>query len=197
MEVPSHVSKWPRRLRRLHRRTVYRHPWLTVYVDQVQFPAGRILDEHHIVEFGKKAVGALVTNRRGDLLMVKAYRYATQSVGWEIPAGGIEESESALKAAQREVLEESGYSTQRPRLVYTFYPYNGFSPFIFQLVHCRVNARIGAFDRDEIESVGWFSRKNIWRMIRQKTLKDGLTLTALLFYLGIEAHPSGRNESKD
>lgn len=47
-----------------------------------------------------------------NIIMVKQYRYAQKQELLEIPAGGLEEGESPLDGAKRELLEETGYGTQ-------------------------------------------------------------------------------------
>jgi len=50
------------------------------------------------------AVGGLVTNAKGQVLMIKSPRYGD----WEFPGGQVEEGETLMHALEREVLEETG-----------------------------------------------------------------------------------------
>ena len=95
--------------KRLSRTVIYENPWVNLYVDKVRFPDGRIIEQHHLLDFEKEAVAALVENSEGQVLLVHVYRYTTDTIEWEIPAGSVEEGESILEAARREVWEESGY----------------------------------------------------------------------------------------
>ena len=173
--------------RRLARRVIYENPWVNLYVDRVEFPGGRVIEAHHILEFEKEAAAVLVENAAGDLLLVEAYRYTTDSVGWELPAGSSEPGEDVLALAQREVLEETGYQTSGHRLIYTFHPLNGISNKVFHLVHCRATTHIDEFDRNEVRSVRWFSKAEIAAMVRTRQLRDGYSLVGLfLYWLGVE-----------
>src|SRR5258708_1963354 len=100
---------------RLARRTIYKNPWVSLYVDRVRFPGGRIVPEHHVIESSKTAVGVVVQDRRSQILLARTYRYTTGEIQWEIPAGTMEPRESWQQAARREVLEETGYTFENLR----------------------------------------------------------------------------------
>jgi len=165
---------------RISRNVIYENPWVNLYVDKVVFPGGRVIDQHHVLEFEKEAVAVLVENKYGQIVFVQAYRYPTDSIEWEIPSGSVERGEKVLEAARREVFEETGYDSAGHELIYTFNPMNGIANQVFHLVRCRCGDKAGEFDRNEIKSVLWVSREEIQDMIREKQIRDGYSLTALL-----------------
>jgi ADP-ribose pyrophosphatase len=168
---------------RLARTVIYENPWVNLYVDKVRFPDGRIIEEHHLLDFEKEAVAALVENAEGEILMVHVYRYTTDTIEWEIPAGTLEEGESILEAARREVLEESGYETTSHELIYTYYPINGISNKVFHIARCQATRSTGTFDKNEVRAFRWVSRQEIQTMIKNRSVRDGFSLPALLLYL--------------
>jgi ADP-ribose pyrophosphatase len=168
---------------RLARTAIYENPWLNLYVDKVRFPQGRIIEKHHVLDFEREAVGVLVEDVEGQILLVHAYRYVTDSIEWEIPAGGIEQGETVLLAAGREVWEESGYETIDHNLIYTFYPMNGIANKVFHIVHAQATRKTGDFDRNEIEEFKWVSGPEIRDMINNNHVRDGFSLVGLMLYL--------------
>ncbi|MBI2486720.1 MAG: NUDIX hydrolase [Deltaproteobacteria bacterium] len=46
-----------------------------------------------------------------QIVLIKQYRHGTQSVTLEIPGGMVDPGESPLEAAKRELLEETGYTS--------------------------------------------------------------------------------------
>lgn len=169
---------------RLARQTLYTSPWVNLHVDRVEFPGDRIIERHHFLEFPSKSVGVLVENDASQLLLVEAYRYVTGTVEWEIPAGHIDDGETVLAAAEREVNEEGGYATAGHRLIYSFYPIPGIGDALHHVVYCQAVGQGADFDRSEVRAVRWFSRSELQTLLDAKTLHDGYTVTALLLWLG-------------
>src|SRR5215813_4823443 len=53
----------------------------------------------------------------GQVVLIEQYRHGTGEVTLEIPGGLVDEGESSLVAAKRELLEETGYITNDVRLL--------------------------------------------------------------------------------
>jgi ADP-ribose pyrophosphatase len=167
---------------RLDRTVVYESRWVSLYRDRVALPNGHILEQYHILDFGRGAVAVLVENDLGQLLMERVARYPTGMTTWELPAGHIEGAESVLAAAEREVREETGYETYGHVQVYQFHPMNGISNMRVHVVHCRAGVRSGPVDDNEVAAVRWFSRPEIASMIGRQEIVDAFALIGLLLH---------------
>jgi len=168
---------------RLSRTVIYQSPWVNLYADRVRYPGGTIIERHHLLEFDRRAVMALVENEVGDILFVRVPRYATGRADWELPAGGAEPGEEPVVAARREVLEETGYASDRYEKIHEYYPMNGISSATAYIFRCRAVERVAGFDSDEIADVRWFTPKEITAMIDRGEITDGYSLVALLLHL--------------
>lgn len=65
-------------------------------------------------------------DERNRLLLIRQYRIPAKSFIWEFPAGRLDEGETPLKAARRELKEETGYSAETWKKLCEFYPSPGF-----------------------------------------------------------------------
>lgn len=88
---------------------LFKRPWLTARRDTCQLPDGRINDEYYVLEY-PTWVHVLALTKDGDMVIIRQYRHGLGRTCFEIVAGCVEEGEDPLVAAQRELLEETGYS---------------------------------------------------------------------------------------
>lgn len=175
------MSDEPMIPRRLGRQTFYTSPWFSLHLDRVEFPGGHTVEKYQMLETTREVVGCVVTNDRGEFLLVRVPRYPTQRLEWEIPGGGIDAGETPVQAGLREALEESGHECADAREIYAFHPVNGYSNEVFHIVTARVRGGcVAGFDRREVTEWRWFSRGELDGMIRRGELQDGLTLAGLL-----------------
>lgn len=172
----------PKKPRRLARRVAYDNPWMKLFVDRVEQPGGRIVPEFHVLKYPRDSTAAIVTGDRDRILMVRVYRYPTDTIEWEIPVGMMEPGETAIEAARREALEEGGVETSGHRLIHAFHPVIGVSDIVFHVVACRLARQTRLIDTNEIQRRQWMSPARIRSMIRRRVIRDGYTLTALLFH---------------
>ena len=168
---------------RLSRETLFESEYLKLHIDRVRQPNGYIIEKFHFVEYPRPAVGVVVENALGQVVLCRVPRYTSMTNDWSVPAGGVEMGEDVLESAQREVWEETGFESIGHRLVYTYYPQQGSSNKLFQVVFCRAGERTGSFDPNEISEVGWFSKEEVEGLIARGEMQDGLGLTSLLLWL--------------
>ena len=171
--------------KRLSRKVIHESPWVSLFLDKIQYSNGHILDDMHLVHFDHEAVGIVVQNEKGDVLLIKSPRYHTQSVEWEIPAGQIDDGEDPVDAAKRETLEETGYSIDDVKLIYRFNPSNGISDQTFHICKCKTTIFCKESEPDplEVSELKWVSKEEIRRMIQNNEINCGFSLVGLMLVL--------------
>jgi len=94
-------------------------PWLRLYSQTVALPDGRLVDRYYRIAMRDFAI-AYVTTTAGDVLVLRLYRHGRGQVGLALPGGLIDDGEEPLAAAQRELLEETGYRAKNWRSLGSF-----------------------------------------------------------------------------
>jgi 8-oxo-dGTP pyrophosphatase MutT (NUDIX family) len=97
---------------RLTRRIAYQNPWIVVYHDQVLRPDGQP-GIYGVVHYENRTIAIVPLDERDRVLLVGQYRYTLDLYSWELPQGGGRGDEDPSAAAQRELMEETGYSAGR------------------------------------------------------------------------------------
>lgn len=105
----------------LHSNYLLKTPWLTVRKDHIRQPSGVELDDFYVIE-SNDWVNVLAITEDGQYIVEEQYRHGIQKVCIELCAGNVEEYETPLQAAQRELLEETGYAGGEWSLIGTFSP---------------------------------------------------------------------------
>ena len=88
---------------------LFKRPWLTARKDKVQLPDGRIMDEYYVLEY-PTWINVIAITTEGQMVLVRQYRHGLGRTCYEVGAGCMEEGETPLQAAQRELQEETGYA---------------------------------------------------------------------------------------
>ncbi|PTR16934.1 ADP-ribose pyrophosphatase [Nitrosospira sp. Nsp2] len=106
-------------------RNVYDGELLRVRADLARLPDGKVAVREYITHPGAVVIIPLLDN--GELVMERQHRYPLHRDFYELPAGKIDRGEDPLQCAQRELLEETGYTASKWRYVTTLYPCIGYS----------------------------------------------------------------------
>jgi len=95
----------------LSTRTVLNNPpFLKVAMEHVRLPDGREIEEWPIVD-ARDYVNAVVLNEAGQVMVLEGYKHGLRTSSWQVMGGYLEQGEDPLDAAKRELLEETGYSS--------------------------------------------------------------------------------------
>jgi ADP-ribose pyrophosphatase len=87
-------------------------PYMRLRKDEIELPNGTIVHDYYVRESRGYVVIFAITPR-SEVVLTLQYRYGNDSVGLELPAGSLDGDEEPLACAQRELAEETGYTSSR------------------------------------------------------------------------------------
>ena len=126
---------------RLTSELVYDGAMLKVRRDRVRLPDGGNAGREYVEHPGAVIIIPLLDSN--TILMERQFRYAVGAHLYELPAGKIEPGEAHLLTAQRELVEECGYTAGSWRHLATLHPCVGYS-----------NERIELYLAEQLTHVG-------------------------------------------
>lgn len=91
--------------------------------DDVVTPSGN--EGKYMVLESRGFVGIVAIDKDNNVVMENIWRYPVEKEFFEIPAGTIEDSEDPLSTAKRELLEETGYTSEKWTLLADYWSGNG------------------------------------------------------------------------
>lgn len=169
--------------RKLDRKIIYESDWICLYADKVEMPDGHILDTYHKLHYPHESVCVVITNDREEILLIQSRRYVTSRLEWEVPAGRIEQGETAADAARRECMEETGCTLEDLTYLCCQYPSNGMSDLKLHVFGARVSREASSFDENEVSAKKWVPRSRVREMLRTNDIQCGVSMLALLYAL--------------
>jgi 8-oxo-dGTP diphosphatase len=117
---------------------------------------------------------ALITDEEGRVLLVR-HTYARKN--WELPGGAVEQGESPMDGAVREVQEETGLAVSPTQLTGIYYDTEAdFLHFVFRCAPTGSGA-VPRPDRAEVDECVFWAPDNLPRPISDFTLlriRDGM-----------------------
>ena len=176
----------------LSSRVSYQGPVFQVTTDEVQEPGGVRARRDVIRHSGSIVVLAVVlavddrqkASRKAEplILLERQYRHAAQSMMWELPAGRIDDGETALTAAKRELLEETGYTARQWKRILHFYVSPGFLDETMTIYLARgLKAGKAQPEPDERIAVSFVPLSEAKRMAINGRIRDAKTIAGILW----------------
>lgn len=171
----------------LHREYLYREPWFTARRDHVRLPNGQEIKDYYVLEY-PDWVNTIAITRDGEFVMVRQYRHGIEETRYELCAGVCEPNETPLQAAQRELLEETGYGHGKWLPLMNI---SGNTSTTNNLTHCFLAIdveRISDQHLDDAEdlSVHLLSEQEIWNLLQNDQLRQSLMVAPLWKYFVIK-----------
>jgi ADP-ribose pyrophosphatase len=173
----------PRKARLVSSRTVYRGPVFWVTTDHVEEPNG-VRARRDVIHHSGSVVVLAVDDSGATprVLLERQYRHAANDYLWELPAGRIDPGEQELKAAQRELLEETGYTAAHWHRILKFFASPGFvAETMAVFLATGLRAGLAQPEEDEVIYKRMVPLASAVRMVLRGTIRDAKTISSVLW----------------
>ncbi|HSA08700.1 MAG TPA: NUDIX hydrolase, partial [Candidatus Moranbacteria bacterium] len=156
------MQKW----KTISSKMAFDHKWFKLRQDKVELPNGKILDEYFLWLKGYVALIVPITED-GKFVLVRQYKHGADEIIVEFPAGFVDKNEAPEKAAQRELQEETGYSSDSLQLLSTTFadPTKAIGKIYIYLAKNAVQNKVIKLDETEDIEVLVKSEKEVLEMI--------------------------------
>ncbi len=161
---------------------VYQGHFLQLRKDQVLLPDGRDATREYVVHPGAVMVVPILPD--GRLVLERQYRYPVRQTMIEFPAGKLDVGEGGLACAQRELLEETGYSAKRWAKAGVMHPVIGYATEVIE-VWFADGLTLGERHLDDGEFLDVFaaSQQELEDWMRDGLLTDAKTVVGMMWLL--------------
>ena len=148
--------------------------------DTVRLPDGKEAFREYVIHPGAVMVVAELPD--GRLVLERQFRYPVQSVMVEFPAGKLDPGEDSLVCAQRELLEETGYTARQWARAGVLHPVISYSTEFIDIWFAReLTAGQRQLDAGEFLDVFSASTDELLQWCRDGRITDAKTLTGVLW----------------
>ena len=163
---------------------IYELEWFKFTVDDViigdEQKATRIVVDH------PGAASILAVTQDDKVILVSQFRYPTNEVLYEIPAGKLDSwGGDFYDTALREFAEETPFTAERMELLYGFYTCPGFSNEFIHLYKAHGISQNNEYnlDDDEYVEIHYFTKKEVKNLLETSEIRDAKTIIALQYWL--------------
>jgi ADP-ribose pyrophosphatase len=160
---------------------VYRCGLFRITEDRAIDPSGFEI-RRSVVRHNGSAV-MMAVDDRNRVMLVRQYRLPAGRMMWELPAGKIDDGETSLAAARRELKEETGLRARKWKRLVHFYPSPGFleESMTIWLAKDLKQGDSEPMEDERIET-RWFTKKELRTMITSNRIIDGKTMIGFLHW---------------
>ena len=170
---------------RANHRMILSTPRFTVFQDSIYDRNNNKKDHYYLV---KPDSVVIVAFKKKKILFLKVKRYLTRTIRYEIPGGRLENGESPINAAKRELLEETGLTSSRWKYLGSTFPLPSVTTEKAYMFSAAISEEDGvsldANARDEgIVGYRFLDFENVWQTISNNQVSCPIDGFAPLLFL--------------
>ena len=187
MKLKNNMEKKEKTWKVLRTEYLIKRPWLTARRDDVELPDGRTIPEYYVLEY-PDWVNVIAITKDDQFVMERQYRHALGCTCFELPCGVIEEGETPIEAAKRELEEETGYGGGKWSKLMEL---SANPSTMNNLAHCFLATGVEKVSEQHLDptedlSVHLLTREEVLNLLRNNEMMQSLMVAPLLKYLSRE-----------
>jgi ADP-ribose pyrophosphatase len=163
---------------------LFQGKFLHAFRDQVSLPDGNVAFREYVVHPGAVMVIPLMTRSDGEIevVMERQFRYPVGRVMIEFPAGKLDLGETPFSCAQRELLEETGYSAVEWARAGVMHPVIAYSTEFIEIWFAReLSTGPQSLDEGEFLEVFTATPEQLLKWCRDGQVTDAKTLAGAMW----------------
>jgi 8-oxo-dGTP pyrophosphatase MutT (NUDIX family) len=155
-------------------------PWGTVFRKTYSLGSG-VPDQTHITVQKPEFAVIAALDDASNLLLVRQYRHGTDRAYWALPGGFVDPGETPVEAAQRELIEETGYAANYASYIGSLHPVPAFLKSVAHIVLCEgLRKEPQAVLDEEIESTAAIPLPTVMERILCGEIDEMQAVSAIL-----------------
>jgi len=160
---------------------IYRGRKFNLKCGYLKSPNGQAVYREIVEHPGSVVILPLINN---DIILLRQYRYTVGRWIYELPAGTIDKGESPEECAKRELLEETGYKTNRLIKLFEMYISPGYSTeYMYSYLATDLIYEGMRPEHGELIQVVKKPLNDTIRLIRDNIINDAKSIATILYFL--------------
>lgn len=96
----------------LNNKLIYNSNWINLYLQKIKTTKGEVIKDFHRIEISPSVVILPIT-ADNKIVLIEMYKHGINDITYSLPAGYINNKEKSIVAAKRELLEETGFKSNK------------------------------------------------------------------------------------
>ena len=157
----------------LEEKNIYKGKFITLKEEKYRLPNNKILIRESIQRNNKKEAVIIISITKNNKIILVVQNRPNQVTSVEFPSVYIEENETIEEAANRELKEETGYSSDKITILDNYYSTPGIENSIVHIALLENCKKISSQElgEDEYINYGIFTYKELEYLIKQNYIK--------------------------
>jgi len=159
-------------------------PVFDIFKERAQSPRNSEEGDFFTIDCPNSWVTIIAVTQSKEIVLIKQYRHGSKQVEIEVPGGLVENGESPIDAAVRELKEETGYVGLNPKIIGSVCPNpalqsNKCYTVLINNAVCKENVNFDCLEDIKCFTSPYHEAEN---MIKNVFITNGLVLNAFYFY---------------